>query len=77
MMVHIVDIFSSYTVLDDNALNVSSHRPIVCNMRLPLADQTDCRHSSVTFPIKWRKLDNSHIEKYKLAACKKPPIGYA
>ena len=22
-------------------------------------------HSSVTFPIKWRKLENSHIEKYK------------
>ena len=63
--VELLDIFSSCTVLDDNALNVSSHRPIVCNMRLPLADQTDCRHSSVTFPIKWRKLDNSHIEKYK------------
>ena len=63
--VELLDILSSCTILDDNALNVSSHRPIVCNIQFPLAERTDSRHCTETLPLKWRNLKDSHVAKYK------------
>ena len=51
--------------LDDNALNVSSHRPVLSNIQFPLAERTDSRYCRETLQIKWRNLKDSHLAKYK------------
>ena len=51
--VECVDTISDCFILDDDALNVSTHRPVLCSLNFPHAEQTDIRSADITYPIKW------------------------
>ena len=53
-------------ILDDGALNVSTHRPIFCDLDLPHAGQADLGLQIDTkYSIKWRMMKSEDINKYK------------
>ena len=59
-----VDLVSVCKILDDDALNVSTHRPIVMHLNLPHAEQflsdVPCRRR-----VKWCKVNQEEIIKYR------------
>ena len=59
-----VDLVSVCQTLDDDALNVSTHRPIVMHLNLPHAEQflsdVPCRRR-----VKWCKVNQEEIIKYR------------
>ncbi|MCG8044308.1 MAG: reverse transcriptase family protein, partial [Candidatus Thiodiazotropha endolucinida] len=52
-------------VPDDDALNVSSHRPILMQIELPHVEQTGF-HLSTTNPVKWRGVKMDAIDQYRI-----------
>lgn len=58
-----LDLICSCEILDDDSLNVSSHRPILCNFVLPNCDQS-FYYSQNEHGVNWRKISLSHKERY-------------
>ena len=60
--IEIVDTVLRCRILDDNCLNVSSHRPIVVSLRIPSVS-AQCCNSSFR-PVKWGKIQNEVLQSY-------------
>ena len=56
-----VDTISDCLILDDDALNVSTHRPVLCSLIYPHDEQTDIRSADITYQIKWRCVKDAKI----------------
>lgn len=59
-----VDQVSVCKVLDDAALNVSTHRPIVMHMNSPHVEQIDS-NMSIKRSVKWRGIEQNDINQYR------------
>ena len=59
-----LDTVLSCEILDDDVLNVSRHRPVVCRVSVPLANFTN-NYCSFTSHVKWSKLDECILQLYK------------
>ena len=59
-----IDLVSTCNVLDDDALNVSTHRPIVMHIELPYVEQIA---SSTAFRrrVKWRGVGHEVLDQYR------------
>ena len=56
------DLVRSCCIVEDDCLNVSSHRPIICSLCIPAI--TDKHDNPVFKPIKWKKLKQDDAVKY-------------
>ena len=59
-----VDLVLTCKVPDDDALNVSSHRPILMHFEIPHVEQTGF-NMSPTNPVKWRGVKLEDIDQYR------------
>ena len=59
-----VDQVSVCKVLDDAALNVSTHRPIIMHMNSPHVEQIDS-NMSIKRSVKWRGIEQNDINQYR------------
>lgn len=61
-----LDLLSICSVLDDDALNVSTHRPILCILSFSHAEQTDLHGGTeATSSVKWRNIKDEDISRYR------------
>ena len=60
-----VDLISFCEILDDDALNVSTHRPVYCHVYLPHAKQSTKPFPSVRHCVQWRGAKSDAISKYR------------
>ena len=60
-----VDLISICEILDDDALNVSTHRPVYCHVNLPHAEQSRKPFPSVRHCVQWRGAKSDAITKYR------------
>ena len=58
------DLVKSCTIPDDNALNVSSHRPVLCNILLPNT-LSECNNFPFAEKVKWNRAKHEHITAYQ------------
>ncbi|MES9880824.1 MAG: reverse transcriptase family protein [Sedimenticola sp.] len=49
-------------IADDNSLNVSNHRPVLCCVNIP--HFTDCKPMDPSSNINWKRVKQEHIELY-------------
>ena len=56
------DLVRTCCIVEDDCLNVSSHRPIICSIHIPAV--TDKHVNPVFEPIKWNKLKQDDAVKY-------------
>ena len=59
------DLVSVCEILVDNALNVSTHRPIYCNVKLPHGEQPVKPFPMVNQSVKWRGSKPNVIDNYR------------
>ena len=59
-----IDIFESCSIPEDNALNVSSHRPVICTVRIPVVNFTSTNNED-SCHINWSKVTQRHIDDYQ------------
>ncbi|KAL4220325.1 hypothetical protein ACF0H5_020732 [Mactra antiquata] len=63
-----VDLVDECTIVDDDCLNVSNHRPILAKLALPVEVSDICRH--IDDMVCWRKVTNSDMMEYQyLLSC--------
>ena len=60
-----VDLVSDCSILDDDALNVSNHRPVVCTLNFPLMNVNDNGSGDSSFNINWRNVRGETLANYK------------
>ena len=60
-----IDLVSRCEICDDDALNVSRHRPVVCQ-NIPIS-QPSPPDTSVDTRINWKRADDQSIDAYKLS----------
>ena len=60
-----VDTISDCLILSDDALTVSTHRPVLYSLKFTHAEQTDIRSTDITYPIKWRCVKDAEIGNYR------------
>ena len=60
-----VDLVSDCSILDDDALNVSNHRPVVCTLNFPLMNVYDNGSGDSSFNINWRNVRGETLANYK------------
>ena len=58
------DIIISCEILEDNAINVSTHRPIVCEITMPLFDNIS-QDTKSTPRLKWSKASVSNLNEFE------------
>ena len=58
------DMFTWCSIPDDNALNVSSHRPVLCTVMVPVFNSAP-RSSGNAYHINWSKVSQDHITMYQ------------
>ncbi|MCG7879141.1 MAG: reverse transcriptase domain-containing protein [Candidatus Thiodiazotropha endolucinida] len=56
-----IDTVAYCKILDDHVLNVSRHRPIICNVHVPLTDFSDTKLPS---HVAWHKIDDVVLMRY-------------
>jgi hypothetical protein len=62
-----VDTVAHCEILDDDCLNVSRHRPVLCTVNLPLAEEP-CDYSLQNDSnVSWKKVTQEHIDTYLAA----------
>lgn len=54
-------------ILDDNALNVSRHRPVICTLSLTVQVPETSQTEQESHPINWKKVDQGRINDYQNA----------
>ena len=59
------DLVTSCEILDDDALNVSNHRPICCHVNLSHAEETTTAAPSVRKRVQWRVAKPEDILNYR------------
>ena len=59
------DLVTSCEILDDDALNVSNHRPICCHVNLSHAEETTMAAPSVRKSVQWRVAKPEDILNYR------------
>ena len=59
------DFVTSCEILDDDALNVSNHRPICCHVNLSHAEETTTAAPSVRKSVQWRVAKPEDILNYR------------
>lgn len=55
----------SCEICDDNALNVSRHRPIFCNLLIPVFSNDNKYEQADVVRINWKKVTNEHTNQYQ------------
>ena len=60
------DLVSRCEICDDDTLNVSRHRPVVCQVNIPIS-QPSPPDTSVDTRINWKRADDQSIDAYRLS----------
>lgn len=60
-----VDLVSACKILDDAALNVPTHRPIVMRINVPHAEQIDSNMFFGRF-VKWRNIKQEDFKRFAI-----------
>jgi hypothetical protein len=58
-----VDCVDTCSILDDNCLNVSRHRPVICSLSLPVIKETTYDALS-DYRINWKKVTSDELQIY-------------
>lgn len=61
-----LDLISSTLIPDDDALNVSSHRPIMCTLSLQIQNKVITHETKGQMCINWSKVKQEHIIDYQI-----------